>query len=404
MMVCSNNGGGDSGTSSNNHQKKNKSSNNNDVSSKQKRKSSIKKISSSSSSSSRNSNKNDGSVASSSLARKSVSFDSCVMAHGFKDGSKAKEILMNPIERSAMPPRLTAVQKELLYSLREDLRPSNSPWRCKSRNCSLALKAASTGDCASLLKVLSSDMCDVDVWDSSTGDTPLICACKTGHQDVVKLCLQLGASIDPHPNFGYTAIHAAVANKRFNILQLLLEHAASFEGKHAALMYVSQVDASNQHNYAPIHIAANVGCSNCAKILLEFGCDLFVLDSSSKSALHLACQADSIQTLQVMCESLDQGVLQEILEIQDTDGNTPIDVANNLGSKQCVEYLSSCFSFASFQTYPSGSYSPPNQFSRKMYPSIMSYKGSGTLTMSPMATVRTRKNYPFVVRSEAAFL
>jgi len=51
----------------------------------------------------------------------------------------------------------------------------------------------------------------VNLMDPSSADTPMIIGCRTGSAEVVKLCLDYGGSNDPHPTFGQTALHAAVA-------------------------------------------------------------------------------------------------------------------------------------------------------------------------------------------------
>jgi len=49
-----------------------------------------------------------------------------------------------------------------------------------------------------------------NLMDPQTTDTPLMMACRAGRADVVNLCLQFGGRNDPHPDFGQTALHAAI--------------------------------------------------------------------------------------------------------------------------------------------------------------------------------------------------
>jgi hypothetical protein len=46
----------------------------------------------------------------------------------------------------------------------------------------------------------------MDVMDSASGDTPLMLACRLGHEEMVAICLSYGAKNDPHPSFGQTAL------------------------------------------------------------------------------------------------------------------------------------------------------------------------------------------------------
>eukprot|EP01032_Pedospumella_encystans_P032548 gene32548-36749_t len=65
---------------------------------------------------------------------------------------------------------------------------------------------ALTGDCKSLRLALESGV-SVNLIDPVTTDSPLMIACRKGHTDVVRLCLEFGAKNDPHPEFGQTALH-----------------------------------------------------------------------------------------------------------------------------------------------------------------------------------------------------
>ena len=68
---------------------------------------------------------------------------------------------------------------------------------------------ALTGDYQSLHWALHNGV-SVNIIDPVTTDSPLMIACRKGYSDIVKLCLEYGAKNDPHPEFGHTALHAAI--------------------------------------------------------------------------------------------------------------------------------------------------------------------------------------------------
>ena len=66
-----------------------------------------------------------------------------------------------------------------------------------------------------------------NLMEPGTADTPLLIACRMGHADMVRLCLNFGAKNDPHPDFGQTAMHAAVSEGQMAAAAVLLKAAAA---------------------------------------------------------------------------------------------------------------------------------------------------------------------------------
>eukprot|EP01031_Cornospumella_fuschlensis_P006932 gene6932-8612_t len=67
---------------------------------------------------------------------------------------------------------------------------------------------AEKGDAKSLMECLRSGG-NINFVHPTSTDSPLMIACRRGHTDVVRICLDFGAKNDPHPDFGQTALHAA---------------------------------------------------------------------------------------------------------------------------------------------------------------------------------------------------
>ena len=69
--------------------------------------------------------------------------------------------------------------------------------------------------------------CPADLMEPSSGDTPLIIACRCGYAPLAEACLLFGATNDPHPSFGQTALQTAVSNGKYNCAKLLLQTASA---------------------------------------------------------------------------------------------------------------------------------------------------------------------------------
>jgi ankyrin repeat protein len=86
--------------------------------------------------------------------------------------------------------------------------------------------AAERGD-AETVSRLFDDGCPVDLQDPTTGDTALLRACRSGRPAVARLCIARGGALDPHPEFGLTALQAAVDAAQFECLRVVLEAVAA---------------------------------------------------------------------------------------------------------------------------------------------------------------------------------
>jgi ankyrin repeat protein len=85
------------------------------------------------------------------------------------------------------------------------------------------------------------------------GDTPLHKAASQGHDDILQLLLNHGASVDTVNYLGFTPLHRAAIHGHDGILQLLLNHGAS-------------VDDVNNVGDTPLHKAACRGHVKCIKV------------------------------------------------------------------------------------------------------------------------------------------
>ena len=117
----------------------------------------------------------------------------------------------------------------------------------KERLKNRMFEAARSGDFLGLEAAFKAGV-PANLMEPGTADTPLLIACREGNADMVRLCLNFGAKNDPHPDFGQTAMHAAVAEGRVAAAAVLLKAAAASQADAVicnltdpkVCMYVSQ--------------------------------------------------------------------------------------------------------------------------------------------------------------------
>lgn len=95
--------------------------------------------------------------------------------------------------------------------------------------CSFGLlHAVDRGDSTAVSSLLSRDI-DPNIRFPIVGSRPLILAAAKGHQEMVELLLDRGASVDASDYTGWTPLHAAIYGGHADVVQLLLERGAHYE-------------------------------------------------------------------------------------------------------------------------------------------------------------------------------
>jgi len=169
----------------------------------------------------------------------------------------------------------------------------------------------------------------VNMIDPLTTDSPLMMACRKGFAEIVKLFLSYGAKNDPHPDYGQTALHAAVCEKHFNVVSVLLEIAAL---SNAQTIICNLADPEGQ---TPLHIAAILGHTDIVEILLLHGAEIGSVDCHGHNPLHLCAGSGNISCLGCLLDH--DGDL--LLENPDNLGNTALHHASFYGHLECVRLL-----------------------------------------------------------------
>lgn len=112
------------------------------------------------------------------------------------------------------------------------------------------------------------------------GFQPIGLAAFFGHTDIVEYLIEQGAEIDApsQNNMRVRPLHSAVANKRVDIVKLLIDHGAD-------------VNSTQADDFTPLHEAAQNGLLDVAQWLIERGAHVNPrLSSNNKTPLTLAIE------------------------------------------------------------------------------------------------------------------
>lgn len=171
------------------------------------------------------------------------------------------------------------------------------------------------------------------------GETCLIIASQRGYAQIAEICLRYGAVNDPHPDYGQTALQAAVSQGKLVCVRLLLETAAPSK------MDTEIVNEPDQKGVPPLHMACSQKDLPLIELLLKHGADVALVDSKGRTVLHCtvltrsAAQQGRLQDI-LSCLRLiiDHGA-DDFINAQDDAGNTALHFAVQSGNADVVRVL-----------------------------------------------------------------
>ena len=110
--------------------------------------------------------------------------------------------------------------------------------------------------------------------------TPLLVACRDGHEECVAALIAAGADVNAvEPTFGAVPLHKAVYNGHAGITELLCKT----EG-------INLNYCGGTNGYTPLHDALWHGYEECARILIEAGSDLTIEGDDGKKPIDIALE------------------------------------------------------------------------------------------------------------------
>ncbi|XP_010178386.1 PREDICTED: ankyrin repeat domain-containing protein 22 [Mesitornis unicolor] len=147
----------------------------------------------------------------------------------------------------------------------------------------------------------------LNIQDSFSGDTPLICACKKGNNRIVSYLLKKNADVNIRNEKDRTCLHYAV-RKRFTFLDYVL---IIILMPVMLLGYLLMISKTKQNE-------------NLVKMLLRAGVDVNATDFSGSTALHYACKMKNQAVIPLLLGA------RANTSVKNQDGETPLDIARKL--------------------------------------------------------------------------
>jgi ankyrin repeat protein len=160
---------------------------------------------------------------------------------------------------------------------------------------------------------------DVDSY-SSTGETPLLFACKSGAADIATALLGKGADSNQRDKSGMAVLMIACLKDQRSLVNCLLAHGA-------------QVDIEHSSGTTSFVLACQKGYFEIAEALLAKGADRNKKNKDGNTALHLACRAGKLNVVEWLLKHDAQ------VDCADPEGNTPLILACTCGSFEIAKAL-----------------------------------------------------------------
>jgi ankyrin repeat protein len=181
------------------------------------------------------------------------------------------------------------------------------------------------------------------------GWTPLSCASRNGHLDVVIALMGAGADLNAKTNDGWTLLHFASYSGHMDIVTALINigaelnakdvdgdtplHLASYNGHTdvaiALINAGADVNAKTNDGYKPLHIASKEGHTDFAKALINAGADVNEKDAYSWTPLHTASWYGHADVKTALINALINAGAD--VNAKTNDGDTPLLIACKLG-------------------------------------------------------------------------
>ncbi|KAF3920681.1 Ankyrin-3 [Orbilia brochopaga] len=113
---------------------------------------------------------------------------------------------------------------------------------------------------------------DINALNTTCNRRALHAACESGHEDVVRILLQRGASVTVKDEDGKTPLHLTAADGGEGIVRMLMQSGAD--------LY-----AMDEEGDLPLHLAAEYGCSNTVTLFLRAKMKVDIPGAGKRSAL-----------------------------------------------------------------------------------------------------------------------
>jgi len=158
------------------------------------------------------------------------------------------------------------------------------------------------------------------------GNTALMWASAQGDNTLVEILVDQGAAINVQDLVGETALFKAAARDYVNICNFLLDSGADAR--------LSTIDGTS-----PLHIAAACGNISLIQTLVSHGAFVNSTDDEGDTPLHYAVREGRKEVIELLVKSFGAD-----FNLENEDGETPKDLADELEEIQIANFLSGSFS------------------------------------------------------------
>ncbi|XP_058219975.1 protein ACCELERATED CELL DEATH 6-like [Rhododendron vialii] len=194
---------------------------------------------------------------------------------------------------------------------------------------------------------------------NNVGESPLYFAAREGMLEIVNWILTAAPSSACGGSDGQTALHAAVVEGHFDVIESLVRakpqlvketdhhgrtplYSAASSGDHRTVQRLLQLDTatvytSDKEGQSPLHIAASKGHSNIIKVIVHHCPDSGeLLDLRGRNILHAAVLSGKLNVVRYVLETKE---LEGLIDQSDNEGNTPLHLATMERKTLIVRYL-----------------------------------------------------------------
>jgi ankyrin repeat protein len=180
------------------------------------------------------------------------------------------------------------------------------------------------------VKVLIGAGADINL-QSNDGLNALHVAAKLGNASITKLLLKKGSDRYLTDVNGYTALHMAAMGGYMDGVKTIFEDYAPVVD--ILLKYEANIEATDNAQETPLHVAVRAGSQNMVKKLLDAGANILSIDKDGDNAVHKACSQGYTEIVDILVN------YRANIEGTNNQGETPLYMAFENDNKKMVEKL-----------------------------------------------------------------
>lgn len=185
-------------------------------------------------------------------------------------------------------------------------------------------RAASVGDLETVKKLLEQNprlLQEVD----ENGRSPLHCACRGVHFDLVKYLIGRKANVNTQDNWAITPLHSVASRGNVEAAQVLIAAGA-------------RIEAETCGQSTALHLAATNGHTALAALLLDNGARIDTRDGNEDTPLLAAAWAEKWDCVDLLADRVTSRD-RAVLNLGDYDGSTVLHLACLNGRSETVKRL-----------------------------------------------------------------